>query len=154
MREKAKEVANSAVRLDALRNFLAENGIVEGEEIAPKEDSTSLARLSDLEDQLATRSRMHERTDRELQNMIQQKRDMEAQKRDAEAQIETLMAALDEMKASGPQQNGDSDARVLELEQKLEETESSYKARLQQLEEDYQLAVHYVKCVLVDELII
>ncbi|KAI0706123.1 hypothetical protein BC835DRAFT_1425968 [Cytidiella melzeri] len=138
MREKTKEISNSNVKLDALRDFLAENGIVEGEEIARKEDSSSSARLSDLEDQLATRSRMHERTDRELQNVLQQKRD-------AEAQIDSLSAELDRMHASGSHQNGNSDARILELENKLEETENTYKNRLQQLEEDYQLAVHYVK---------
>ena len=32
-----------------------------------------------------------------------------------------------------------------ELEQKLEDTETSYKARTQQLEQDYQMAVHYIK---------
>lgn len=138
MREKMKEHANNNVRLDTLRNFLAENGIVEGEELARKDDASSSARVAELEDRLATRSRLHERTDRELQNVLQQKRD-------AEARVESLAAELDRMQSSGGHPNGDSQARVLELESKLEETESTYKARLQQLEEDYQLAVHYVK---------
>ncbi|KAI0095103.1 hypothetical protein BDY19DRAFT_879808 [Irpex rosettiformis] len=138
MRENAKDIANNKVRLDALRNFLAENGIVEGEEIAQRDDGAALARLAELEEQLVSRTRVQERTDRELQNILQQKRE-------AEVQIETLSAEIERLQPSGSHQNGDADTRIVELEQKLEETESSYKARLQQLEEDYQLAVHYVK---------
>ncbi|KAI0706124.1 hypothetical protein BC835DRAFT_1409755 [Cytidiella melzeri] len=52
---------------------------------------------------------------------------------------------LDDCHASEFHQSGSSDTRVLELERKLQETETTYKSRLQQLEEDYQLAVHYVK---------
>ena len=140
MRENTKTLANNQVRLDALRNFLAENGIIEGEEIAKRDDGAALSRLAELEEQLVSRTRMQERTDRELQSVLQQKQE-------AEIQIETLSAEIERLQSSGPHQNGDSDVRIAELEQKLEETESSYKARLQQLEEDYQLAVHYVKYV-------
>ena len=69
------------------------------------------------------------------------------QKQEAQAQVENLSAEIDRLQSSSPHDNGeaDQDARVAELEQKLEETESSYNARMQQLEQDYQIAVHYVK---------
>jgi len=41
--------------------------------------------------------------------------------------------------------NGALDPLAAQLQQKLDETERSYKERLRQLEDDYQVAVHYVK---------
>lgn len=139
LREKSKEVSSTAVKFDMLHNFLADNGIVEGEEIG-RDAGPSSPRVVHLEEQLATRGRAHERTERDLQIALQHKRD-------AEAQVESLSAELDRLSSPSRHASGDSnsDARVAELERKLEETETSYKARLQQLEEDYQLAVHYVK---------
>lgn len=95
MRDKNKELANNHVRLDALRNFLAENGIVEGEEISRKDDAAD-ARLADLEDQLVTRSRLHEKAERDLQTVIKDKRDVEAQ-------VESLTADIDRLQSSGAQ---------------------------------------------------
>lgn len=140
LRSKMKEVSDTNVKLDMLRNFLADNGIVEGEDIVRPDAVPSSPRLTQLEEQLANRSRMHERAERELQLALQDKRD-------AEAQVETLSAQLNRMHSPSRRNTTDSneDSRVQELEQKLEEVESSYKARLQQLEDDYQLAVHYVK---------
>ena len=143
LRSKTKEVADVTVKLDMLRGFLADNGIIEGEEITRGYDAApSSPRLNQLEEQLANRSRMHERAERELQLALQDKRD-------AEAQVETLSAQLNRMHSPSRRTTGDSneDGRVQELERKLEEVEASYKARLQQLEDDYQLAVHYVKYV-------
>jgi hypothetical protein len=71
------------------------------------------------------------------------------QKQDAEVQIDQLHDELEKARAASS--NGideGADARAEEAERKLEETEQSYKARLAQLEEDYQLAVHYVKYVI------
>ncbi len=39
----------------------------------------------------------------------------------------------------------DAERRVVELEQKLDETERAYKVRVHQLEVNYHLAVRYVK---------
>lgn len=133
LREKVKESANVTVKNDMLRNFLAENGITEGDEIVRSDPSAS-PRIAQLEDQLLNRSRMHDRTERELSRALQEKRD-------AEAQVESLSAELDRLGAG----DGNDGVRVQELERKLEEVETSYKARLQQLEDDYQLAVRYVK---------
>ena len=124
-----------------LHSFLAENGISEDAQQNARDGGASSSRVVDLEDQLASRSRLHERAERELQTALQHKRD-------AEAQAENLSAELERLRSSSPGHSDgerDTDARVVELEHKLEETEASYKARLTQLEEDYQLAVHYVK---------
>ncbi|KAJ3550609.1 hypothetical protein NM688_g5034 [Phlebia brevispora] len=140
LREKARDVSNLTVKLDMLHKFLADNGISEDSEQARK-DAASSGRVADLEDQLASRSRLHQQTERELQVALQQQRS-------AEVRLQDMSVELDRLRTSSPRHsetNGDADGRVAELEQKLEETESSYKARLQQLEEDYQLAVHYVK---------
>ena len=89
--------------------------------------------LSELESKLAERTRMHEDAQRELVQALRQKQDVEAQ----------VSQLLDQLKlAWGSAAEG---RRVAELEQKLDETERTYKARLEQLEEDYQLAVQYVK---------
>ncbi|CAL1695133.1 unnamed protein product [Somion occarium] len=141
LRDRIKEHASLNVRLDMLRNYLAEHGIVEGQDLGARGGKASPARIAELEDQLTDTTRLQERTERDLQRAIQQKRD-------AEAQVETLSSELDRMHSSPHAQNGidsSAEARALEAERKLEESEASYKARLAQLEDDYQLAVHYVK---------
>ncbi|RPD82328.1 hypothetical protein L226DRAFT_556194 [Lentinus tigrinus ALCF2SS1-7] len=145
LQNKAKEASTAALRMEAMRSYLAANGIVaEDEDGNPlRADDVTSARIQELEDRLVERTRAHEIAERELQSLLQQKQDVDAQ-------VESLSAQLDRVRTtqSPSRRNGvdsGSDARVAELEQKLEETENSYKARLQQLEEDYQLAVHYVK---------
>ncbi len=145
LQAKAKDASAAVLRLDAMRSYLAANGIVAEDDLGNPlraEDVTS-ARIHELEDRLAERTRAHEIAEREVQSLLQQKQD-------ADAQVESLSAQLDRLRTtqSPSRRNGvdsGSDARVADLEQKLDETENSYKARLQQLEEDYQLAVHYVK---------
>ena len=137
LREKSRDIGSLTVKLDMLHNFLAENGISED----GNANGNALSRVTDLEDQLASRIRLHERTERDLQTTLQQKRE-------AEAQIESLSAEIERLQSSSPRPRDgavDADARVAELEQKLEDTETSYKARTQQLEQDYQMAVHYIK---------
>ncbi|KAI0778416.1 hypothetical protein BD413DRAFT_466819 [Trametes elegans] len=142
---KMKEASASALRLEAMRSYLAANGIVAEDENgdALRADDVTSARIQELEDRLAERTRAHDIAERELQTLLHQKQD-------ADNQVEALSTQLDRIRTtqSPSRRNGGdaaSDARISELEEKLEETESSYKARLAQLEEDYQLAVHYVK---------
>ncbi|KAJ3482426.1 hypothetical protein NLI96_g6974 [Meripilus lineatus] len=139
LRKKSEEVSNIAVQLDTLRNYLAEHGIVEGQEIPEKYADNSASRVVELEEQLSGLKRLQERADRDLQRVVQQKRE-------ADVRIDTLNEELERMQHSAQSAADEAaETRALEAERKLEETETSYKARMQQLEEDYQLAVHYVK---------
>lgn len=139
LREVLKEAADTNVRLAMLRNYLAENGLnPESEESLSPPDAS---RIAELEKQLDERIQLHEISERELAQALRRKQD-------AEAQITTLTSQLDRSRSrQSPIIESDSaaEARALEAENKLEETERSYKARMQQMEEDYQLAVHYVK---------
>ncbi|KAI6047790.1 hypothetical protein EDC04DRAFT_22546 [Pisolithus marmoratus] len=135
-----KEAADANVRLAMLRNYLAENGI------SPDQDpsgsiSDSSTRIAELERQLEERIRLHENSERELAQAVRRTRD-------AETQFSALTSQLDHTQSS-PQglvvENDSAIVRAAEAERKLEETERSYKLRMQQMEEDYQLAVRYLK---------
>ncbi|KAF8560199.1 hypothetical protein OG21DRAFT_1429725 [Imleria badia] len=139
LREALKDAADTNVRLAMLRNYLAENGLN-----PDSEESTShpdASRIVELEKQLDKRVQLHEISERELAQALRRRQE-------AETQITTLTSQLDRSRSrQSPIIESDSaaEARALEAENKLEETERSYKARMQQMEEDYQLAVHYVK---------
>ncbi|KAH7930533.1 hypothetical protein BV22DRAFT_1124814 [Leucogyrophana mollusca] len=143
LRDALKEASDANIRLAMLRNYLAENGISpDGESSGSNSESSS--RIAELEKQLDERTRRHELAERELNQTLRQKRE-------AEAQLDALSSQLDRVRSTqSPVNRSDpaAEARAAEAERKLEETERAYKARmaqLTQLEEDYQLAVHYVK---------
>lgn len=140
LRDTLREAADTNVRLAMLRNYLAENGLnPELEE--PVSRRLDASRIAELEKQLDERIRLHETSEHELAQALRRKQD-------AEAQATTLASQLDRSRSrQSPIVESDSvaEARALEAESKLEETERNYKARMQQMEEDYQLAVHYVK---------
>ena len=142
---KARETAAAAMRLDAMRSYLAANGVVvEDEHGNPlRADDVTAARMQELEDRLTERTRAHEIAERELETLLKQKQDADEQVESLSAQLEHFRTAQSPSRRNGVDTG--SDALVVELRAQLEETEGSYKARLQQLEEDYQLAVHYVK---------
>ncbi|TFK77279.1 hypothetical protein BDN72DRAFT_953734 [Pluteus cervinus] len=144
--DKTKDLADANVKLAMLRNYLAEHG-VEMDDETLHSSSTSRANgssasptiIAELENKLAERARLHETAERELAQALRRKREVEAQ-------VTQLQSQLDQVRSSkGSSSSVDESARVAEVERKLEETERGYKTRMQQMEEDYQLAVHYVK---------
>ena len=139
LREALKDAADTNVRLAMLRNYLAENGLNPDSAESTARPDTS--RIAELENQLDERIRLHEISEHDLALALRRKQE-------AEAQIATLTSQLDRSRSrQSPIVESDSaaEARALEAENRLEETERSYRARMQQMEEDYQLAVHYVK---------
>ncbi|KAF6766585.1 hypothetical protein DFP72DRAFT_839021 [Ephemerocybe angulata] len=109
-------------KLSVLRRYLAENGIsVDDDDARPSSRANGAASpevLHHLETKLAERTRQYEVAERELAQVAKKQRDAEAQ---------------------------DASGRAADAERKLEESEKTYKERLHQMEEDYQIAVHYVK---------
>jgi len=139
LKDKVKETSDAEVRLGMLRNYLAENGLAPDTDELSSKAGDSSSRVAQLESKLAERSKLQERAERDLSAAINQKQQ-------AELRAESLAEEVEKIKAQGGSSralNGVGDA--VEYDQRLEETERSYKERLRQLEEDYQLAVHYVK---------
>ncbi len=129
LRDKASEVTNITVQLDTLWTYLAENGIVEGQDIPEKYTDNSNARATELEEQLIGRPHLQERAERDLQRVMQQKRDADSQVIALSEEIERLQLAFQSAADEA------AETRATEAERKLEESETSYKARLQQLKE-------------------
>ena len=71
---------------------------------------------------------------------------LQHRKREVDAQVALLSEQLQNARSSrSPSSNADGDARVQEVEEKLESVTQAFKGQIQQMEADYQIAVHYVK---------
>lgn len=144
LRDKVKEVSETNIRFGMLKNYAAESGLpIDDEDLTSRLRSgrASPATIADLESRLSERTRLHENTERELVQAIRRAKEAEEQASQLSTQLERMRSTHSPSRGDGTVQ----DARAIEAERKLEETEKSYKARMQQMEEDYQLAVHYVK---------
>lgn len=144
VRQKTKEADDAGLRLGMLRNYLAENDIVLDNDGLPSESSS---RLAELEGRLADFSRMQEQSRKDMENVLRQKKDAEAQMSALSTQLDRLRSTQSPSYSPATGDSFMSEARVVEAERKVEETERNFKARVQQLEDDYRLAVHCVKYV-------
>jgi chromosome segregation ATPase len=139
LREKAKEASDFEVRLSMLRNYLAENGLAPDNDDLNSKAGDASSRVAQLENKLTEKSKLQERAERDREAALNQKQQ-------AEMRAESLSEEIERLKAQGASSRGiNGIVDAVEYEQRLEETERSYKERLRQLEDDYQLAVHYVK---------
>ncbi|KAG6821366.1 hypothetical protein H0H93_014163 [Arthromyces matolae] len=145
LRDKSKEASEATHRLVMLRNHLAERGIIiEDGDLRTSSRATgrgSPAAIAELENRLAEFTRIHEIAQRDLAQVTREKRD-------AEAQASHFSSQLDQLRTVHTQsRNGDAaaEARLAEADRKYQEMEEGYKSRMKAMEEDYNLAVHYVK---------
>jgi len=146
LKQKAKDAADAALRLDMLRNYLAENDIVLNNDGLPaKTESESASRVAELESQLGQFTRQQEKTERELQAVSRQKQDALAQISAMSNQLDILRSTQSPSLTRNGLDESANDARVAEAERRAEDVERSYKTRMQQLEDDYRLAVQLVK---------
>ena len=139
LKDKTREASDAEVRLSMLRNYLAENGLAPDTDELNSKVGDSSSRVALLESKLAERSKLQERAERDLAAALNQKQQ-------AELRAESLAEEVERLKG-GSSRGINGVPEAVEYEQRLEETERSYKERLRQLEDDYQLAVHYVKYV-------
>jgi len=139
-RDKAVEASDANFRPSKLHNYLADQGINSDDDV--KFDGDASTRIAELEDKLAERTRLHEDAKLELKQALRRKQDVEGQ-------ANILSVQLDQVQSTQSPEAGDNihacAVEVCALEQKLEETERGYKQRMEQMEEDYRLAVHYVR---------
>ena len=146
LKQKAKDAADAALRLDMLRNYLGDNDIVLNNDGLPaKAESETASRVAELETKLAQYTRLQEQTERELQTMSRHKQDALAQVSALSNQLDRLRSTQSPALTRNGLDESASDARVAEAERRAEDVERSYKSRMQQLEDDYRLAVQLVK---------
>lgn len=143
VQERVKEATDASMKLAMLRNYLNENGIsVDEDDIrsSSRAHNSPSPMVADLENKLAEKTRLHEHAERELEQVLRRTRD-------AEAQVNVLTNELGRVRSNSRTGSGDSDTdlRVQEAERKLAEAEQNHVAQIRQMEEDYRLAVHYVK---------
>ncbi|KDN39266.1 hypothetical protein RSAG8_08901, partial [Rhizoctonia solani AG-8 WAC10335] len=120
VRERASAASSAEVRLGMLRKYLVDNGIVIDEEDI-NADSDSRGGM-DLERELEDANRRRE---------------------DAEGRIHHLAQQLERAKSAPSPSSPDAEGRAVSAERKREETETRLSKRIQELDNDYQMAVKY-----------
>jgi chromosome segregation ATPase len=152
VKEKDKEASDAQAKLGMLRNYLAENGVIvddddddteqQGKGGVTVKDNRSKSAVVELESKLAEKTRLQENTERELEKVLRQKRDVEVQ-------VTQLSSRLDSLRTTPTNNSGspedEADERLQEAEEKLEMVQQAHQQKVKQLEDDYNMAVHYVK---------
>jgi hypothetical protein len=146
LKQKAKDAADTAMRLDMLQNYLAQNGMVINNDGLPaKIESKIASRVAELETKLAQNTRLQEQTEHELQTVSRQRQDVLAQVSAMSTQLDHLRSTQSPALTRNGLDDSASDARVVEAQRQAKDVERNYKVKLQQLEDDYCLAVQLVK---------
>jgi len=101
------------------------------------------ARVVELENKLAARIRLQDEMEKELDQANRRKEELESHAKLLSNQLERARSS--QSPSSNRSDEGQWESRALSAERKLTESEQSYKTRLQHMEDDYQLAVKYVK---------
>ncbi|EJD03699.1 uncharacterized protein FOMMEDRAFT_105816 [Fomitiporia mediterranea MF3/22] len=142
LQEKTQLAADADLRLAMFRNYFAEHGEVIDEDDLKAKIGEAPARVVELENKLAARMRLQDGMERDLDVAIRRRDELEMQVKKLANQLEHMRAT----QSPGANKSDEQwETRALEAEQKLVETEQSFKTKLQQMEDDYQLAVKYVK---------
>ena len=142
LQEKTKEALTLSMKLHALRNYLNEQGIsVDEDDLQSSQaHASSPPVVVDLETKLVDKTRQQEDTEKELAQVLRRTRDVEAQ-------VNLLTNELDRVRSNSRNGLSDSDMdyRVQAAERKLADAEQNHGTKIRQMEEDYRLAVRYVK---------
>lgn len=142
LNERSRVASDAELRVAMFKNYFADHGEQVDEDELRAKIGEAPARVVELETKLASRLRMQEDMERDLEAAVRRRDELEMQ-------VKRLANQLEHVRAThSPSSNRSDDqweSRALEAEQKLVETESSFKLKLQQMEDDYQVAVKYVK---------
>ena len=152
VKDKTKEASDASAKLGMLRNYLAESGVIvdEDEELKTTTSTNSdeqQTAMGVLEDKLVARTRMHENAERQLEKALRQKRDMEVQVTQLSSRLDSLRSSqtMTPTMATTMMGSAEGDGRLEEAEHKLEMVQQAHAQKIKQLEDDYNMAVHYVK---------
>ena len=142
LQDKSRVASDAELRVAMFKNFFTDHGEQVDEDELRAKIGDAPARVVELENRLAARTRLQEETERDLDTAVRRRDELEIQVKNLAKQLEHVRQA---QSPSSSRSDDHWESRALEAEQKLTETEASFKAKLQQMEDDYQVAVKYVK---------
>lgn len=141
------------IRARTLKDFAAEQGLlIEDDAVTGQDVGSSKSMhvqnlekmLSEKDQRLADLEAMHASTRDELSRMQGAHADVDARARALHSEVERLQS-LQVASASNVSQRSDLEEKIRVLEQEVTETNETNQQKMQQLESEYQTAVHYVK---------
>lgn len=142
LHDKAGIVSDAELRLAMFRNYFAERGEVIDEDDLKVKIGEAPARVVELENKLSARIRLQEEMEKELEQANRRRDELESHVRILSDQLDRGRSSQSPSSGNG---EGTWETRALQAEQNIVESEKRYNAKLKQMEDDYQLAVKYVR---------
>ena len=139
--EKSRQASDTELRIAMFRTYFSEHGENIDEDDLRAKIGDAPARVVELENKLGQTVRVQEELERDLDQAIRRRDELESHVKNLANQLERVRSSPSSSKGD----DGQWESRALEAERKLGETEQTFKTKLQQMEDDYQLAVKYVK---------